>query len=296
MSRAVSVSLAPYDGYDLGEALDSLARCGAQAAEPAFIVGYTEPFDEAAFTPDMASAYRVALRLSGLSCFSMSSHIDLGRPDAVPVFTARMDFARAIGASVIATNAAVRANEDAFWRNIEPLARHAENIGLAIGLENPGDGRPNLIDTAVEGLAVVGRINSPCVRLNYDPGNTASHLPGGPNPAEDAVRALPGCIHMHLKDVRRASDGWFFTPIGEGDIDCARVLEALAKRPELSFSIELPLRIHRGVDAQPLRRAVRVPLAEIESAIKASLRRVKEALDKSRSFEMVFSAAKRQES
>jgi sugar phosphate isomerase/epimerase len=218
------------------------------------------------------------LKESGLACFCMSSHIDLGRADAVDVFTGRMDFARAIGAAVIASNAAVRNNEGGFWRNIEPLARHAEKLGLVIGLENPGDQRPSLFDAANDGLKLIERIGSPYVRLNYDPGNTASHLPAGPDPADDAVVALDGCAHMHLKDVRRSADGWRFTSVGRGDVACGRVLAELAKRPALSFCIEMPLRIHRGRDAQPIRRPERVPLAEIESAVEVSLQVVDAAL------------------
>ena len=55
-----------------------------------------------------------------------SSHIDLGREDAVDVFKGRMDFAAALGAKVINTNAAARAWSDRFFRNIEPIVRHAE--------------------------------------------------------------------------------------------------------------------------------------------------------------------------
>jgi sugar phosphate isomerase/epimerase len=44
--RIISISAAPYDGYEFPAMLDSIASCGAQYVEPAFIVGYTEPFDE----------------------------------------------------------------------------------------------------------------------------------------------------------------------------------------------------------------------------------------------------------
>lgn len=271
MPRVISVSAAPYDGYAVPEAFDSLASCGVDAVEPAFIVGYTEPFDETAFTPAAAARYRDWLGQSGLACRAMSSHIDLGLPDAMDVFRGRMDFARAIGARVIATNAAVRSLADGFFRNIEPLLRHAETLGLVIGLENPGDGRDNLFNTAADGLALMARIDSPHLRLNYDPANTASHAPDGPDPARDAIMALPGCAHMHIKDVRRSSEGWFFESLGHGDIDCAALLQAIAAVPALPISIELPLRLHRRPDAQPVRRATPVGRATIEAAVRDSL-------------------------
>jgi sugar phosphate isomerase/epimerase len=269
--RIVSVSTAPYDGYPVPVALDSLAACGARHVEPAYIVGYTEPFDEGAFTDAAAAAYAGWLAASGLGCHAMSSHIDLGREDAVMVFRRRMDFARRLGARVINTNAAIRGNADQFARNIEPLARHAEAIGLTIGLENPGDGRDNLVNDAAEGLALIGRLGLACVRLNHDPANTASHRPDLDDPVRDALAALPGCAHLHLKDVRRTEHGWFFTPLGEGDLGLDRLLAALADWPGMPVGIELPLRLHRDAAAQPRRSPVPVPLSDIEAAVRRSL-------------------------
>jgi len=157
-TRIVSISAAPYDGYEFPQVLESLARIGATHVEPAFIVGYTEPFDESAFTADKARLWAGWLKESGIGCDAFSSHIDLGRADAVEVFRGRMDFARALGARVINTNAAARKWQARFFENIEVLARHAESIGLTIGLENPGDGSDNLLNTAADGHALLQRI------------------------------------------------------------------------------------------------------------------------------------------
>ena len=269
--RAVSISAAPYDGYEFPVVLDSMARCGVRHVEPAFIVGYTEPFDEGTFAPANARQYRAWLDGSGLGCHAFSSHIDLGRTDAVDVFKGRMDFAAALGAAVINTNAAVRSSRGRFLDNIGPLAEHAASLGLTIGLENPGNGEDNLMNDAAEGLALIDALDLPSVRLNYDPGNTVSHRPDRIDAAADAVTALPGCAHFHLKDVRADESGWRFTVPGRGDIDCATIMDALARHPHLPFAVELPLRMRRGRDAQPIRRPERVPLAEIETAIRDCL-------------------------
>jgi len=280
-SRIVSVSAAPYDGYAFPRVLESLAGCGATHVEPAFIVGYTEPFDERAFAPERGRQYAAWLEDSGLGCYAFSSHIDLGRPDAVEVFKGRMDFAGQLGAKVINTNAAARGRAGNFFRNIEVLARHAEVLDLIICLENPGDGSDNLINTASEGIALVRTLGHPRIRLNYDAGNTISHRPhekpGGVDPAADALLALPACAYTHIKDVRVTTEGYFFTPLGQGDIDCAAILRAVAAK-DLNLSIEMPLRLHRGPDAQPQRRSEPVPLAELETGIRASLAFVQQHL------------------
>jgi sugar phosphate isomerase/epimerase len=277
-TRIVSVSAAPFDGYPFPRVLESLASIGATHVEPAFIVGYTEPFDESAFTAAQAKQYAAWLRDAGIACHAFSSHIDLGRPDALEVFRGRMDFARALGARVINTNAAARSNEHRFYTNIAQLASHAEKLGMWIGLENPGDGSDNLLNTAVDAAALLARIDHPRVGLNYDAGNTISHRPSI-DPAADALAAMPHCVHTHVKDVRANAEGFFFTPLGEGQVGCAGIVEAIAKT-DLDLSIEIPMRLHRGPDARPSRTIYRVPLGDIEDTLKAALQFVRQHLER----------------
>ena len=259
-----------------------MAACGVRHVEPAFIVGYTEAFDESAFTNDQAQIYSRWFAESGVGCHAFSSHIDLGHDDAVDVFRGRMDFAARLGAKVINTNAAARYLSESFFSNIEVLARHAEDLGLVIGLENPGDGSDSLINTAQDGIDLLSQLNFGSLRLNYDAGNTISHrpehLPGGVNPAADALLALPYCGHAHIKDVRVAPEGYFFTPLGEGNVDCASILHAIAST-NVDISIELPLRLHRLANAQPRRSSEPIPLATLEAAIMTSLAFVNQHLN-----------------
>lgn len=75
---------------------------------------------------------------------------------------------------------------------------------------------------------------------------------------------------MHIKDVRRCADGWFYTAIGQGDLDCPRILKGIAVQG-VPMSIELPLRLHRQPDAKPGRARFRIPLADIETVVASSL-------------------------
>jgi sugar phosphate isomerase/epimerase len=266
----VSISAAPYDGHPVPEMLESLARCGATHVEPAYIVNYTEPFDETAFSERNAALWRNGMNEHGIACEAFSAHIDLGNPGAADVFCKRMDFARSLGARIINTNAAISANAEGFARNLPALLRHAEAIGIVLGFENPGDGRANLIDTAADGIALIQRIDSPWARLNYDAGNTVSHRPGV-DPVADALLALPACGHTHIKDVKATAAGWHFVPPGTGDIDCAAIIGAVVSTSHIDLSIELPLRMQRGPDAQPQRAPYPVTLVDIEAGVRQSL-------------------------
>jgi sugar phosphate isomerase/epimerase len=276
--RIISISAAPYDGYAFPATLDSIASCGAQYVEPAFIVGYTEPFDESSFRLSKVPQYINWLKQSGIKCYAFSAHLDLGKSDSDTVFARRMDFARALGAKVINTNAANLTNAEGFFRNIRVLAAHAERLDMIIGLENPGNGEDNLFNLALDGLTLLERINSSHVQLNYDAGNTVSHRPGQADPAKDALVAMPGCGHIHLKDVQARADGYYFVPIGQGDVDCASILQGLKSRPDLNLAIEVPLRFHRDFTAQPRRNGTPVEIFKIESTLRQSLDFVRQQL------------------
>jgi sugar phosphate isomerase/epimerase len=278
MDRIISISAAPYDGFEFPAMLDSIASCGAQYVEPAFIVGYTEPFDESSFRLSNLPKYTPWLKQSGLQCFAFSSHIDLGKSDSDEIFARRMDFARELGVKVINTNAAHRTNADGFFRNIQLLAAHAQRLEMIIGLENPGNGEDNLFNLAEDGLRLLEQIGSPHVQLNYDAGNTVSHRPGQVDPAQDALVALPGCGHVHIKDVQTRTDGYYFVPIGDGDVDCSMILQSIKDRPDLNLAIEIPLRFHRNSAGQPCRNNSPVKISEIESVLRKSLDYVRQRL------------------
>lgn len=282
-NRIISMSSVPYDGYEFPRALESMAACGVTHVEPAFIIGYSEQIKESVFTADKARQYAGWLDDAGIGCFAFSSHnINFGHADVVDVFRGRMDFAARLGARIINTTAANRCNSAEYFANIDVLARHADELGIIIGLENPGDGVDNLFNTAADGIALLEKLGHACIKLNYDAGNTISHRPlaqpGGVDPAADALLAMPYCAHVHIKDVHVGADGcYFFTPIGKGDIDCASIVRAVAKT-DLNLTIEMPLRLHRTPNKQPQRRGEPLPLAEIEATIRESLQFVEQHL------------------
>lgn len=275
--RIVSISGAPYDGYSFPRMLESLKKIGATHVEPAFIVGYTEPFDESTFTEKNASQYAAWLKQFGIGCFAFSSHIDLGREDAIEVFLGRMDFARRLGARVINTNASARATEARFYKNIAVLAAHAEKLDMLIGLENPGDGSDNLLNTAADAKDLLARIDHPRVGLNYDAGNTISHRPAVDS-TQDALDAMKYCLHTHIKNVQIKPEGYFFSPLGAGIADCAAIVQAI--RPtDLSLSIEMPLRLHRKPDAKPNRAHEPVAIEKIETSLITAMQFVTQHLN-----------------
>jgi sugar phosphate isomerase/epimerase len=275
---AISVSTVAYDGYGLARACESLARLGATHVEPAFVAS----FDSKGIAPDFSQADAATtasvIAESGLACQAMTMTFDLGALRAAPAMLKRMEFARRAGARVVNVLAPPRRRERAFLANIEEIVRQAGSLGVRLGLENPGDGIASVMDAAADAASLVERFGSDGVGVNFDLGNRATHAPDR-DPVRDAVEALPHCINVHLKDLRRTSQGWFFAAIGQGEIDCAGLLEAIrARASPPPVTIELPLRLHRRPDATLSRARYRAPLADIEAAIDVSLRYVRQHL------------------
>jgi sugar phosphate isomerase/epimerase len=276
--RIIAVSTVPFDGYPMEVAFERIARLGAQSVETAFIQGYMDEFSEEIFSPENARRVRNLLKNSGLTCPVLSAHMDLGSKGAVQVFGRRMEFASEIGAGIIISNAAARSEEKAFFENIVRLGAVAQSLEMTIALENPGDGRKNLLDTARDGAELISRIGNPSVRLNYDFANPESHLKQRVNLEVELEALAPFAAYYHIKDVLADESGWRFPEIGRGSIDWATILPRL-KEDDTPLGLEIPLRMRRLADAAPRRRASPVSLQEIDRVLSASWNFLLDALE-----------------
>jgi len=281
MNRILSISTAAFDGYDLSVAMDEISRLGARSVEVAFIQGYTDPFGEEIFSPENARSIQRLLSERGLSCFALSAHMNLVTKQSAEIFARRMEFAREIGAKVIVTNAGPGREAEAFMVNMATLSRVAESLNLIIALENPGDGKENIVNSGKDGARVIQEINSEWVRLNYDFGNVLSHFFERIRPETDFIDAPPFSAQLHIKDVESNEQGWFFTEIGKGSIHYEPVLKYLgAKYDSLPISLEIPLRVKRAKDASPRRMPHALPLDQIRRTLKNSVDYVQTLLRK----------------
>ncbi len=279
MNNPLIISTAAYDGYDLDIVLGEISETGVDFVEIAFIEGYTAPFTEAYFNEENAAEIQALLAKFHLECLSFSSHIDLSRKGAVNIFKQRMTFAKNLGAKYIISNAAPLADKNQFMENIVQMGLTAASLGMIIALENPGDGKANVIDSAEPAARVIEEIDLAAVKINYDFGNLLSHCFEKLRPEADYRYAIDQTAHFHIKDVASNSHGWYFTEIGKGCIDYRTVLRELAAGSEpVPLSLEIPLRVRRMPDASPRRASQPVDLAEIRKVMTGSINFVKNAL------------------
>jgi sugar phosphate isomerase/epimerase len=270
--RIVSISTALFDGYPMETAINEIAASGARHVEPAFIKGYVE-FDETAFSAANATMLRKHVRGSGLGVGAVSAHIDLSLPEAAEMLGRRIDFASAIDAPFLITNAGSTLGRDAILKTIESVLPQLEHSGVRLALENPGHGTGDLIGNARSGADLIKEIGSLQVCLNYDAGNVFTYSKERLQPADDLAGVLDAVGHIHLKDVKGTAEGWSFCAIGDGLVEYDALWALLPD--DMPVSIELPLRLERPDRADPRRRALPLDLVEIRSALHRSLAAVR---------------------
>lgn len=273
MNNPIVVSTIAYDGYDLDTALKGFAHAGVQNVEIAYSEAYTAPVTENVFSPQEAERVCALLEANRLLCFCLAAHMDMSHPFSVEKFKRRIDFAVNLGARYIVSTTGPAANRETFMENIKVLGEYAGKSGLILCLENIGDGRPNIIDSAAPASALIREINLPNVRVNYDFANLLPHCSARLRPEEDYRSALPEIGYFHIKDVVRHPDGsWSFPAVGDGMIDYGKVMRDIAAHPApIPLSLELSLRITRLSDATPVRADRAVALDKITAALRRSL-------------------------
>jgi sugar phosphate isomerase/epimerase len=269
---AIAINTLAFHGYPLDTALEEIAQL-TREVEPVYISKYDPTLDEDYFNERNARMLRQRLEGLRLKVTSMASHMDLGQPGSVDIFKRRMDFAKGIGAGVILTNASHESQGQTFLRNIEALAAHAEDLDLTIALENPGDGQDQLLGTGIDGVAVLEKLGSDRIKLNYDFSNVFTYSQTTKRPEQELESVLPYVRHLHLKNVKPSAGGWAVCGLDEGAIDYQRLFRQFPALSSIPMSIELPLRF--GFDAElhfGLRQKFTVPsLDDIRRILKDSL-------------------------
>ena len=267
--RQISVSTVAYDGYPFTTSFAELARLGIKLVEPAYINGYMV-FDEEAFEAPAITAMKALLKQHQLSCHAISAHMDTSAENAEAMLARRLRFTAEIGARFTITNSTTVDRRLLFEKTLEANLRLAEQLGVIIALENPGHGKANIMMDGKHGAELVRYFNSPFLCMNYDTSNVLTYSEGGTRPETDIDFALPVSSHMHLKDVVREKDCWRYVAIGHGDIDYPKLLAKLKPHPEIPLTLELPLRLKRKFNQDPMRDPEISSPKSIAEAIKSS--------------------------
>jgi sugar phosphate isomerase/epimerase len=190
-------------------------------------------------------------------------------PDALDELLAWIQLAPALGVRLVrcvAAHPALRPPGGATRRELQPTARalcralaRARAHGITLALENHGD-----LDAAALG-ALLSAV--PGLRICLD---TANALRVGDDPVDLARAVAPQVAMVHLKDVADTGPDPRSVPYGEGVVDLAGVLAALAPDADLPVCVELAQLGDGDVDERALvRESVAWLTARKESTVVA---------------------------
>jgi sugar phosphate isomerase/epimerase len=222
--------------------VERAAKIGYQYVEPLVHNG-REVLSEAGYyhsfsMEDDPLEMKEILDRHGVKASALSAHCPLMRPEvSVPYLQKAIRFAAATGVPVVNTDEGIRPEwvglDEAFAvmkYTLKAVLRVAERYGVYIGIEPH-----QAFSKTTEGLLrIVGLVDSPYLRVNYDTGN--AYLAGeDPYAGLKAVSHL--LVHVHAKDIAlqhaEAERGLVTgTPVGcacgDGVIDWKRVIDILS--------------------------------------------------------------------
>ncbi|HHW08750.1 MAG TPA: sugar phosphate isomerase/epimerase [Firmicutes bacterium] len=239
---ATSVKLAAgtlaFIGYSLEEAVQGVAAAGYRYVELAAIDKYVEHLTDSDMHPAQAEAIRSLLERCGLETVAFAAHMDLASPGATVRFAKRMQFARDLGCRIVITNISPPADWIAFMTNLQHLAGLAGDLGLVIGLENPG----NYLPAPEVYSDLLATMKGSPVAVNFDCGNVFNASFGAIQPLPRLQPLFPALVNLHIKDTSIVRDRLRSMPIGEGEVDYEAVFQHLAITglPDL-LTVEMPL-------------------------------------------------------
>lgn len=223
-SNPIGCTTNTYHPYTLEQALDGIARAGFSFVELSAVPGWT-PHVDVHMDAGQRQALLQSLADRGLRPLSLSAHSDLASGDGAAHCAAAIEFAAALGVSVVVTAIGGHGSVEEDLQNglvhLSGLADAAARHQITLALEVHGD----LMASGAKGAALLAKINRPNVRMNYDTANCMFY--GGVRAEDDLPAALPYLAHVHLKDKIGGRGVWNFPPIGQGEVNFRRVFDHL---------------------------------------------------------------------
>lgn len=269
MQPTLSISLAAYDGYEMPQALDSVASLEAGHVEVAYIASGAS-FDASPFAASSARKISGWLRASGLDCNVVCADTHLADPEALTCLQRWLDFTAEVGAAMLVVPTTQHRSHRRALAHLQAVSDQVMSLGLQMAVATAGATDAKNGDDA---LSLWTQARLPWLGLDFQ--TSQALLAQSKDGVSGQFIALQQhCTHVRLSDWRN-QNGWFPVSLGEGDVGCDRLLQAIAKQPVM-LSLDLPLRSYYNRAGEIRRAPYRLPIPDIEAALSNSLAFVSE--------------------
>jgi L-ribulose-5-phosphate 3-epimerase len=245
-----------FGGFHPFVAYDHFAQAGLRFVEvPALPAGLAMRYGLATFVPEVLNAddidvLKQRLARLKLSPITVAAFCDLLEDGQIDALRRRIDFAHALGASYILTDATARPiesqqTERALLCALRDLADYAGQRGVRIALEiHEGPTRNGRL-----AARFLDAVDHPNVGVNYDTGNVY-YYNDQIDAAEDVAHVADRVIHVHLKDTTGGKGDWQFCALGRGRVPFPSIigqLQAAGFKGPYSLEVE-------GIEGEDLNR------------------------------------------
>jgi inosose dehydratase len=184
------------------------------------------------FAPELMDSgevqqFKERLQGIGVSPVTVGAYCDLTQDRQVGMMKQRIDFARALGATNVVSDATRQLEVDAeTWRKLVNTLRHlgdyATDQGVRIALETHG----GLTRNGTLARKLLDAVDHPAVGVNYDTGNIY-YYNDDLDPAEDVKLVADRVFQVHLKDTVGGKGEWMFSALGEGRVNFPGIVSVL---------------------------------------------------------------------
>ena len=248
MKNALGCTTVGYLNHPLRRALQGIADAGLEYVELGAIPGYCEHVSPALLEDGGLEGLVSTLNSYGLTPVSLSGHCDLTSREGLEYLKKCVELASELGAAVVNTGTGqtdTRAKEERFFAHASELAEAAEELGVIVALETQN----LLMNSGESAKEVIEQVDSPHVRINFDPANVIYWE--GRRPEEEIGGLAPYVVHMHVKDKKGGRGEYCFPPVGQGEIDFRvlfRALDTAGYEGPLMLEPELSREFDRDAD------------------------------------------------
>jgi len=202
------------------------------------------PFVEINLAPDECPQAAVDLLEShGLRAATLTAPCPLADDGVFDVFENYCAKAAVLGCTGIFTS--VKAGDmplETAYERLRRIGDIAAKQGVTVGMET----HPDLCENGAKAAATMLAIGHSNVGVNYDTANVY-YYNHGVDTVEEAAKAAPYVVSVHLKDTMGGYEDASFPRFGEGVVDFASVFEVFnAQGFNGPFTIELEGKLTRG--------------------------------------------------
>jgi len=253
----IGVNTNCYHGYSIEDALEGIHRSGFQYVELTATKGWTEHV-----FPTMSFEYLESIKMKikelNLIPFAMSGHCNLMDSKRLKDFILNIKLAAFFGCEFIVSSVGEAHLEDAEQVTDERLVNHLNSLlpfliyyDIKLVLETHGDHSTGVILDHIIGL-----VESPYVKINYDTANVIFY--GDKMPEEDIDSCMQNIAYMHLKDKDGENKEWNFPALGKGYINFPSIFKKLEQAGnQCPFSIEIEFTSAGPKDLVEINQAVK---------------------------------------